>query len=222
MIFIVSPHIDDAVFSIGGLIRNLVAENNEVEVKYIFTISNWTNPQCVVGKHYSTRVDDVSMLRAQEEELVSKNINYRYELLRFLDCPLRDRSMDLEMTRKIETDLKDRFLPTDSCFFPVGLGHPDHIIVREIGLKLWKEGYNVCFYEDLPYAALMDLGRERLSEMLTSRHLEPVIVPIDIAAKLDAVSLYESQTSAIWMESICNYSFDPATNSHHERYWRSK
>ena len=95
---------------------------------------------------------------------------------------------------------------------PLGLGrHIDHLIAREAGIRLAREGRAVVFYEDLPYAA-------ELRECCVLRAVDDVarrlragfrgaVVRDDEAAarKRFAIESYRSQLSRPQFDSVIRY-----------------
>jgi len=222
-ITIISPHIDDAILSLGGLVRNITGTENGVAIQYVFSISGWANPDSIGGAPQFTGPAMITEIRKKEEALVSGELGYPYEFLDFLDLPLR-KEMETSGTNGLIGDIKNKLEknlhPSDGCFFPLGFGHPDHKIVKEIGLGLLDRGYEVSFYEDLPYAAYGDYDYEERYSFLKREGLEPVLVEIDIGQKLETLKLYASQMSEEWLTGIRNYAYCLSNNKFYERYWQ--
>jgi hypothetical protein len=88
----------------------------------------------------------------------------------------------------------------DSCFLaPAAFGgHVDHVIAHELGWRLVEAGFDVAFYEDLPYAANPKYHANRLPQLLG---LKPVFRPArrrDVRRKLEALGCYESQLKMLF------------------------
>ncbi len=64
---------------------------------------------------------------------------------------------DSSIAQKTRGPVDSEFPIFDELYCPLGVGrHPDHLLVREFALSIWKElGKEtvIFFYEDLPYAA---------------------------------------------------------------------
>jgi len=222
-ITIVSPHIDDAILSLGGLIRNTTGAENRVSVQYVFSISDWVNPDSIDGAPPSTGQASITEIRKKEEALVCSELGYQYDFFDFMDLPLRKGEATSEMNGligDIKNKLEKTLHPSDDCFFPLGFGHPDHKVVNEIGLNLLARGYEVLFYEDLPYAAYGDYNYEERCSFLKQEGLEPVLVEINIGQKLKTLKLYASQMSEKWLTGIMNYAYCLSDNRFYERYWQ--
>lgn len=220
---IVSPHIDDAMLSMGGTICNWRLTNNDVKIKYIFSISDWCNEEVVLQSEYRKDVEWVTRQRKDEEQSIQREIQHDCEYFDFLDCPLRsnfDSPDTVEMVSEITKRLIDSINVSDICIFPLGLQHPDHILVREIGVELLKDNYSVFFYEDMPYMADSDYDFHDFVISLENLGLTSFCQTIDINKKKSLLSLYRSQVSQSWIRSIVNYSYNPSSNQFYERFWK--
>jgi LmbE family N-acetylglucosaminyl deacetylase len=215
-IHIISPHIDDAILSLGGFISSFKNSGNIV-IKYIFSISDWTNARAIGGKVYKKNAQSVTLLRKNEEMKASELLNYRYEYLDLLDFPLRRNVTDSETVETIRKNLTGSIGKDEICFFPLGLSHPDHVLIREIGFALKEEGYLVLFYEDLPYVFSADSSVQNLVE---SKQLESASIMIEMESKLEAIKVYRSQIPHEWIRDVIYHSYDAPSNSYKERFWK--
>ena len=157
----ISPHIDDAFLSAGGLIFELLKESRSVQIQYIFTISNWTNSSSISNVSFEKNTELITAIRKAEEKKINDLLSYDCHHLDFLDFPLRpqDAKSNNILMREIEDHFRRTISKDDCWFFPLALEHPDHILIREIGEKFLREGYNIIFYEDMPY---MSFGKYQL------------------------------------------------------------
>lgn len=158
---IISPHCDDALLSLGGLLINKVLVP-EVVVN-VFTKTNWT----INGNE---EVDKITGLRIKEDlqSFASLGINTKY--LGFMDASLRKgcenkSSKYVEITHEpiidpicgklfgVIKNLIKEYKNVENWFFPLGVGgHIDHCILRDVAIKgeLTNQKY-VYFYEDVGY-----------------------------------------------------------------------
>jgi LmbE family N-acetylglucosaminyl deacetylase len=222
MIYIISPHIDDAVLSLGGLIINRTANDKRVTVENIFTVSDWVNPESIkqgVSYQFEDKLAGITAIRKSEEKNVSEKLNYIANFWDLLDAPLRGND-DINLSTLVETKIKSFLTKDDTCYFPLGFGHPDHTIARTAGIKLFNQRFNVFFYEDMPYAAFGDYNYQEQCNFLLNNGLTPGFEEIDIEAKIEALQLYGSQVSYDWLKGIKNYSYNAFENSFFERYWQ--
>jgi len=224
MIYVLAPHIDDAILSIGGLIQGLVKKKKEVTVIYVFTISNWINPDAITR---SNAIDDtvlVTKLRKTEEENVAKYLKYNYFFLDFEDFPIRKPFLnslsEQLLIESIQSALKGFFNENDMCYFPIGIKHPDHQIVGTIGKNLRGAGYNIIFYEDIPYVADNEFDPEQFCARMKAEGFTHELINIDINFKLSLLKKYKSQMSYEWLNCVRSYSINISGNGHNERIWK--
>lgn len=219
----ISPHIDDALLSVGGLIINLINEKKQVNIKYIFTISNWTNPEAITEKTYVSDPVIISKIRKSEEMGISLVLKYEYDFLDYLDNPLRRELRKEEqelMIYKLRKQLEQLINKNDCYFFPLGLDHPDHILVREMGIDFLKKGFNILFYEDMPYLTSGKYDKREFYNAITKMGLVPEETFIDFEMKRSLLFKYESQVSHSWIKDMMNYSYNIERNSYVERWWK--
>ena len=224
MIFVISPHIDDAILSVGGFINQLIERKNELMIVYVFSVSNWTNPDSAIKIRGGNNETSISGIRQNEEMVVAKHLNHCYTFLDFKDYPLRDSAnklMELELFKQIKDKLITTLSKSDLCFFPIGRTHPDHKIIGKIGQRLFEMGFNINFYEDMPYSADNSFNYERFHSYMLSKSLVPETIAIDINIKLSLLKLYKSQMSNVWLNCVKSYSYNLVDNKHYERIWKN-
>jgi LmbE family N-acetylglucosaminyl deacetylase len=225
MVQFISPHIDDAILSAAGIVQHLVKSNITVNIYYVFTVTNWTNPNSVSGRKYENDIGAITNLRKEEELAVAGSLGYDIEFLNFCDFSLRNAYSEIEnrfLISRINSQLRGKIEKSRPTFFPMGHGHPDHVIIRDIGFALLQEGYNVVFYEDQPYAASALYNYQKVFSGFYEMDLEPVLVPVSIEEKISVLRLYSSQTSDEWIKDIINYSYSVERNLFYERFWAPK
>jgi len=170
-VVIVSPPLDDAVFSCGGLI----AQNpDQCLVINVFTEFQKINSNSFVasGSH-----------RKDEEAMASDLLKYDSILLEFDDAahrrPEYSKPFNLfgdpipQETAIIDSVQKAIFHtlePLSFCelYWPLGIGwHVDHLIAFECAFAM-KDAFGqsrLFFYEDLPYRLFPNVRSERLREL---------------------------------------------------------
>jgi hypothetical protein len=154
-----SPHHDDACFSLATVARRL----GGVLVN-VFTISAYTDEEL----RLSTDPAFVSDLRDREDLAFAQACGLMRTNLGQLDSPLRNRDPfdateiggDVEELRPhLRRTLRELATPGHRrlLFCPAAIGgHRDHIAVRDVVLSdydAFRRSYRIAFYEDLPYAA---------------------------------------------------------------------
>lgn len=203
-----SPHIDDAVLSLGGLIARLATSSGDLCVINIFTLSNWINPDGIFKDRFAeTDTEVISNVRKAEEAESGRLLHYSTDFLDFPDLPLRDGLVSYhELYNRIKDKIKEYLGKDIRAFFPLGIDHPDHEIIAAIGYELLDEGYPVLFYEDMPYVARNYGSGNLVKAKAIQRGFISFPVEIDIMRKMEAIKVYESQVSEEWLIDIYNYS----------------
>lgn len=214
---IISPHIDDAVFSIGGLLSHYATTKEPFDVQYLFTISDWINPDALDSVGHKSGSHEVTRLRKDEEAKVSAELGFKSFFMDLLDFPLREFQPDI--VNIIVSGILNGCSEKDPEFFlPLGLVHPDHVLMREVTACLLRSGRRVSLYEDLPYASNEFSAYQKRADAVAKAGFKPHLQPIDIHWKLRLARYYRSQTSAAWLESIRSFAYHP-DEVYYERYW---
>jgi len=229
MIQIISPHIDDAMLSLGGSILNWRNQNKKVKIIYVFTRSNWTNPGAISGLRYPKNIKKITALRKSEEMDIQKIVKADVEFLDIDEDPLRNKWIkklfgydEKNLINRLKKILKDKIDKKHPCFIPLAVDkwfHNDHLIIRKIGLDLMKKGYNISFYEDLLYIS-HDQQKTNKGNFFKDIRLIPKLEEIDINKKMDLLRLYRSQMSIAWLNEVEAYAFSLKDNKNYERYWK--
>jgi LmbE family N-acetylglucosaminyl deacetylase len=225
MIHIISPHIDDAVLSMGGLMQNFIKNGHEVKVQYIFTLSNWTNAEALSGIKYEQDVALVTRIRKEEEYEVGALLGHQYEFHDFEDLPIRTIppvGQSGHLMQLICERISASVAKHDMCFFPVCTAHPDHEVIRDIGFDLLARGFNIYFYEDMPYMAHSTSAPSGFHRNMHRDGFVPEYVSINIEDKISLLKLYKSQVSEEWLNRVMSYSYNLIDNSFYERVWTLK
>lgn len=188
---IVSPHLDDAYFSLGGMLYN--DRHERQKVVDVFTVSEHEADDFTRGRHETTRA------RKAEEMINGRIIGADTVFLDELDAPLRgyqrvkvapNAKRDRAMIARVEKRLANEIKGCKRVFFPLGIGgHVDHRIVHHMGMRLLGNNKNFYFYEDLPYAVRYARPRFDSSEYRARKEL----MPIQIFDKLSLANTYETQ-----------------------------
>ncbi len=165
-IVVVSPHRDDAAFSLGLTIGSWLEADHVVRVLNCFTRSEYAPHAEFEFIHSNDRMPRVSALRLREDQSWQKM--YRAGLhmtdLNLKDAPLR---LHIRVDQVCTTPVKagdkatDKIqksvtaLRPDALVLPLGLGsHVDHVTARDAGILVSRiSGLPMVLYEDLPYAA---------------------------------------------------------------------
>lgn len=205
-IAIISPHQDDAVFSLAECVRRLVPGGVPVHVVNCFTRSEHA-PYRAPGDDRSA-----SAVRAAEDRAALRAVGV-HELtdLGGLDAPLRlgvrvadvctDRPLDAagEIEARRLASAIGHVVSADLLLAPLAApgGHVDHRVARRAAV-LARPG-RVAFYEDLPYAARIPAAAVQAAVDDATLDAGGPLVPLPIAAadggraKRTAAALYVSQ-----------------------------
>lgn len=147
MVVCFSPHLDDLLFSAGEYLTRL---NEEVQVVTVFA-GIPENKKVItaydVKSGYETS-EKTMIARRQEDIEAWGHFKIKPEHLNFTDSQYGQDNDRIAM-REVMRDYIDDDI-TVLC--PLGLLHPDHIMVRELVVEMYKEmDFNLKFYEELPY-----------------------------------------------------------------------
>ena len=183
---IVSPHRDDAAFSLGLSLEHWLAAGHTVQVLNCFTQSTYAPYSDAASLHANDRVSFVSATRKREDAAWNKRLGRRLQItdLDLLDAPLR-LACEVDEVLTLPIRAGDRALArvagaiaklarngspeSLAILLPLAVGsHIDHRVTREAGLQaLAASSLPVSFYEDLPYAARLG-GTEQIASLVES------------------------------------------------------
>ena len=162
-----SPHRDDAAFSLGLSIGTWLEAGHRVEVVNCFTRSEYAPHAEFEFIHSNDRLPRVTALRLREDQSWQKMYGVSKPGLTDLnlkDAPLRlhvavDQVCGLPVNPNDKAMVKVpkavAALKPEAVVVPLALGsHVDHVTVREAMRTAGEQaGMAMAFYEDLPYAA---------------------------------------------------------------------
>lgn len=223
-----SPHLDDAALSCGGLIHQQTRMGLSVAVLTIFAGS----PRCAVRSPFAGALEarwgaegDAIAVRREEDcnalaVLGAEPIHWPYEdaIYRlngrtgealyadrdaiFGDVSARDPVRANALASEIRKLWRAVGRPRVYAMLAAG-HHVDHQIVQRAVLRLVaRGGLDVVWYEDYPYAEDQDAVRQAVNR-LAVRGLLPHIARLgeeDMAAKCDAIACYRSQIRIFWQD----------------------
>lgn len=231
-VLVLSPHCDDAAYSIPGAMRALAGAGIAVRVLTLFASSAYA------PNRPGLDADTVTALRRREDLAAAAAIDpaVAVDWWDIPDVALRcglaveevvsKRPLAAEAQALVET-LTARVgaaaAGTGSLLAPLGLGwHIDHRIVAALGARLGRAGATVHFYEDLPYAGFTRSSRLWLAQARRLRVLELPLRAADLAApdlpalKQRVYACYPSQASEAFWRGI---SRQAARRGGAERLW---
>lgn len=221
----ISPHLDDAVLSCGGLISKEVRINNtQVYVLNLFSGLPEKNSLSEAAKqfHQSCGLGSNAIeIRKQEELAASKNLGYTPLFLDLFESQYRlnkfgqhvydsfdevfkgnaekESTLISYLEENMEKIIKAHYF--DTIFIPLTIGnHVDHVIARRAVENISQRNFpkeKIKFYEDMPYACRhQQLTNPSYLENLTS--ILELLPSIDFERKLHTIEKYASQVSMLW------------------------
>ena len=200
----ISPHLDDAVFSAGGLLKRRACEGYRVVIATVFTASV-PDPKgfalaCQLDKGLAPDVDYMA-LRRDEDAVACAVIGAEPVWLPFREAPHRGYHSAAALFDGIRSDdnvgeaiahelaaLICSICP-DEILAPRGIGnHVDHLIVaRAVGAA----GVSTCLWTDYPYSIRHGHG-PLVAEDETRIHAV-TLTDTEIRSKIQAAAAYTTQ-----------------------------
>ncbi len=232
---ILSPHRDDAVFSLAIAMCRWRALPLRLRILNFFTRSTYAPRTFSSNARGEERVNTVSTIREREDRRAIRKVGRDVHLRSYSleDAPLRlgiDASevcrMDCIAVRESDVAMvSDITLMSAACgllLAPLGLGnHVDHLTVSEAAIRT-RDKRRVGFYEDLPYATWTPEEQilRRVSEVqkTTAEVLRPrpVHSSCNIYKKSRLARCYSSQITPDEAERIAGFA---TRYSAGERIW---
>lgn len=167
---IVSPHLDDAVFSCGGEIARLVKEG-PVLVLNLFTryLSEVKVRGVVLGdERYQEEADAARFLGFESRNMGELDVSFRRDAYRKLGNIFRPpvaQDMDWLPTLREKVFAVLAGLDYQQLYVPLGIGwHVDHVLTHLL-FEPWVGRENLLYYEDAPYCCIPHSTRYRLDEL---------------------------------------------------------
>lgn len=220
-----SPHYDDAPLSLGQSLHDGTLAKHTVTVGVVFGRSNWTRWFHPTRSRWPL----ASGIRLGEEARNALRFRYRVRLGGLEESILRtgdlssesflDGSFVASESEALDavSSLLGAWAPRyDLVIAPLGIGdHVDHQLVAEAARRLMEAGTAVAFYEDRPYACVLDEDALALAAAKIDPGLErrPVSGPMDMG-KYERI-WYPSQFDDFYLTAI---SID-IDNAHREHVW---
>ncbi len=214
-IIYLSPHLDDAILTAGGLIHDQIARRMRVEIWTLMAgvpasqeLSDFASK--MHAEWGTTTARQTVRLRRLEDRNAAHAVGARPVHLEFLDCiyrrdaggqPLYSEALytpihpcDSRLPAQIAGDLRRRLRDDDIVVCQLGIGgHVDHRLVRDAAQMLPRP---LRYAADLPY--LLNHPEELApSTASLQSSLEPVS-DAGLAAWLGAIEAYRSQLSTLF------------------------
>ena len=220
-----SPHLDDAVLSCGGLIAQQVRAGERVLVLTVFAgdpppgeLSPFAG---LLAALWGADEDPVALRRAEDRAAVER-LGAAWEHWEYPDCifrraagtgeplyptqeaifgdvhPAERTALTEELAGRLEAYCAARRPATVYSLLTAG-HHVDHQLLQWAARRLAAQGWHVRHYEDYPYVA--EPGRLAAALDEAGGEWQPEIerlTPEALLAKLDAVALYRSQMTTLF------------------------
>lgn len=221
---VVSPHFDDGVLSVGGLIAQVAEAGGVITVATVFS-SPADGPLSAAAREFHERCGlgrDAMQQRAAEDREACRCLGaepvhlgmpealYRREQQGSPRYPQGSAIFGADVNAEIATvgqasklisSLVANLQP-GLVLAPLGIGsHIDHEITARAVCRLGLGRNQVYWFEDLPYALYRHLAgwEEQLPAGLVN--VPVVLTERSWQAKIQAVAAYRSQLSVLWYES---------------------
>lgn len=171
---IVSPHLDDAAFSVG---EHMLRRS---DVTVVCPLAGVPEDDAGCRKYETLHAEHIEAMRQARAHV--RNGPF------FDDCyPPLDGAALTEW-------LADALRGFDEVWLPVGIHHPDHIRVSDCSLVVLSASARLVFYEELPYRVLYPVATAKRFRSLVSRRSHQFCAAADdIAGKSALVRAYASQ-----------------------------
>jgi len=252
-----SPHYDDVPLSAGATVRLLADQGLVPETLVVFgSEPDRDRPLSAFAEEMHERwgltANEVVASRQAEEAAAAAELGAQTRVLPFRDAIYRGdaylSSEDLFGSPATEEaslpaaiaaslDLAGSPDATTRIYAPLGVGrHVDHQIVHLAGQELAGRGWDVWFYEDIPYALRPMALDTRLAEIGAATRLDPVArIPVESTweRKIDAILRYPSQLETVFRqyvgvgttreeidEALSTYAARAGDGAKVERFWQ--
>lgn len=167
---IISPHLDDAVFSCGGMIAKFLQEG-PVLVLNVFTryLSDLKIHGAVLGvERHREETDAARFLGFESRNLNELDAPFRRDAYRKLGNLFRPPvQQDMEWLPTLRQTIFDMLaeFDFDRIYIPLGVGwHVDHVLTHLV-FESWASHDNLFYYEDAPYCCIPHSTRYRLNDI---------------------------------------------------------
>jgi LmbE family N-acetylglucosaminyl deacetylase len=222
---ILSPHPDDAVLAVGGLLTHYTRLGGHVVIVTVFAGSPPDHMSSLARHLYADdpHRDEITHTRRLEDLAAGHQVHAQVVQLPHLEALYRSapdgtplytnlRQIFSAPTTEVEATaehlarhwLAGDLLPANADIVtPLGIGgHVDHRIVRRAAETAHdlagRETFRLHYYEDQPYASRRQQQRWH---HLIPQHSAPTVHPITDAEwqqKIDAIACHTSQIALLW------------------------
>jgi len=210
VILVFSPHFDDAVLSLGGLLA-------KKECQSLVVTCYAGKPKKAISTPWDSgcgfpNSDQAVEARIKENELALELLGAIPINLQFLDEQYRTLDENLviiedEIYKGIKTTIQHYQGLQAHVYGPAGIGHPDHAIVHRSFLKVMRENLEIgkmefFLYEDYPYVERAGSDNfENALKRQDGRDYEKRSIPLtesNLDDKIRSILHYTSQIRSVF------------------------
>ena len=222
---VLSPHLDDATLSLGGLIAK---STHSADSPIIATVFSGT-PKVATSTVWDTKSGFKNSNEAMTTRLSENNdsayiLNSQVVNMGYLDNEYRGNTATTSLENKIATDIIKLIRSHDTstssmevygpAVFPGNVSHVDHAILHDAymdAISQYKPRGIVTFfiYEDFPYAKEAGVPKTDITKTLRSNEPQfsyaPIYIPLTkyiVSVKEDAIKAYGSQLTAMAVNKV--------------------
>lgn len=225
-VVILSPHLDDAALSCGGLLHALQGRVSTLVVSVCCGNPPRAATADGTGKAQRRRGHVNPRYRRREDIAAMHSVGADFVHLSFPDgvyrrSPLTGKLIYRSARERWTSPRVDDMAHVEELFLvlrricldlgrillvsPMGIGHHvDHQITAQVAVRLASAGAALLFYEDFPYVVNPRIGRGDEDDpraALGRLHLTPaarLAVPVDVDAKTALLMHYQTQVAALF------------------------
>ena len=252
----ISPHYDDIALSCGGTAALVTEAGKDGVVALLFgDHPDPEQPLTPFAEHmhreWGMSADQVIAGRRAEEAESSRILGLRDCFLPFRDAIYRGdnylnddelfgvpKGTDLDLPERVAAALEGEGFRSEGTrvYAPLASGfHVDHQLGFQTGMLLHRAGWEVWFYEDLPYSLLDDRVADRIARAGTPLEVAAIVDVTPVwEKKIDAIMAYPSQLKVIFEQYVgagssraaidtvmSTYSNGIGNGRNAERFWRA-
>ena len=252
-----SPHYDDIPLSTGATVRRLADRGVTPETLVVFgSEPDREQPLSTFAQRmhevWGLTADQVIASRYAEESAAATVLGAKSRVLSFRDAIYRGHvylsdddlfgaptAAESSLPREIVATLPlgESPDPGTRIYAPLAVGkHVDHQLVHQAAKDLALNGWEVWFYEDIPYALKPHALEDRLVAIAAAgTRLEPAAaIPAEVVwdRKIDAILCYPSQLETVFQQyvgvgttrreisdALSNYAIDAGDGIVAEKFW---
>lgn len=237
-ILIVSPHCDDACFSLGASMQKM--RGHKIIIWDIFSIKKYSRLKADVNevtnvcikeeKEFANKIGALVILEGLPEALLreyKKLSDVFFTDYKEVYKNVPEKALLEELVQRMDYQMSN--LQPDIILLPMGCGaHVDHILAREMGL-IWferkKRSTNVFFYEEIPYIC-NGTWREQCYEEYIERKIDITPIEFNVSGYLEEkeklMEIYDSQIKKSDINKCIEAAFYIDKEKPVERIWRMR